>query len=203
MSVPPVLGRSSFYWREQSLTHRSNHLHNSIQQADMGDMDDFLGGNDDDKDADDVGDTFEEEDSGTAKEDDDAAFDAPVASKEEKTEEASVLVKFRANWRNRCIEKDREGAEKKKELVEKAQEALNDFNATREDHKSRRKATNRDSEKDFLAQIDSEKESDNSWSRVVGMVDTKDDADGADISRMRSILIQLKNKPLVASKTSA
>ena len=137
--------------------------------------------------------------------DEDEKEEAPVSveeapskeSKEESVAESDVLVKFRAEWRNRCIEKDKEGAEKKQALEAKARQALNDFAAQREDHKARRKATNRENEKDFLEQLASEKETTNSWARVVKMIDTKEDADTADVSRMKTLLIQLKNKPLV------
>jgi len=126
--------------------------------------------------------------------------DEEEEQKEEKVDNtpkaSEALLKFQADWRNRCIEMDKLAGEKKKELQAKAKEALDTFSKQRENHKSKRKATNRDNEKDFVEQIQSEKESGNSWARVVNMVDTKEDADGMDVSRMKSILIQLKSKPL-------
>ncbi len=106
------------------------------------------------------------------------------------------LLKFQADWRNRCIEMDKLAGEKKKELQDKAKESLKDFAKQRESHTSKRKASNRENEKDFLEQMQSEKESGNPWARVVNMIDTKEDADGMDVSRMKSILIQLKSRPL-------
>ena len=106
------------------------------------------------------------------------------------------LLKFRADWRNRCIEMDELAREKKKALQEQAKAALQNFSKHRESHTSKRKASNRENEKDFMEQLQSEKESGNPWARVVNMVDTKEDADGMDVSRMKSILIQLKSRPL-------
>ena len=106
------------------------------------------------------------------------------------------LLKFQADWRNRCIEMDKLAREKKNELQDKAKESLGDFAKQRESHTSKRKASNRENEKDFLEQMQSEKESGNPWARVVNMIDTKEDADGMDVSRMKSILIQLKSRPL-------
>lgn len=113
-----------------------------------------------------------------------------------KEETPSALLAFQAEWRNRCIEMDKKSAAAKKEIQSKAKEDLQNFQKQRDDHKAKRSKTNRENEKDFLEQLASEKETTNSWARVVSMVDTKEDADGVDVGRMKSILIQLKSKPL-------
>jgi len=113
-------------------------------------------------------------------------------------DEDSALKKFKAEWAQLCIQKDKEAAEKKAEQEAKARSDLNDFSKQKNDHKEKVMATNRGNEKDFLEQLESAKQGDNPWERVVNMVDTKEDPEGLDISRMRSILIQLKSKPLVS-----
>ena len=81
--------------------------------------------------------------------------------KEEKVDNtpksSEALLKFQSEWRNRCIEMDKLAGEKKKELQSKAKEALQTFSEQRESHKSKRKSTNRENEKDFMEQIQSEK----------------------------------------------
>jgi len=143
--------------------------------------DDMLGAGDE------VGDEQEEEA---------VAPDADLAEPEE-----SPLSKFRREWADTLRQRDQEAAEKKAEVVAKAREDLQNFATQREQHKERAQATNRENEKDFLEQLEAAKDGGSSWERVVNMVDTKEDPDGLDISRMRSILIQLKAKPLKRKST--
>ena len=49
-----------------------------------------------------------------------------------------------------------------------------------------------------LEALEADLESDNPWERVVKLVDLQQEGEGSDVSRMRSILIQLKNEPIKA-----
>merc|ERR1719353_1197281 len=83
-------------------------------------------------------------------------------------------------------------------IDERAAEERKLLLARREEHKSSTAARNRQEEADFLINIAEEKDNDNPWSRVVNMIETQASADEnrTDPKRLRSVLIQLKNKPL-------
>lgn len=100
----------------------------------------------------------------------------------------------------RAIIDDRASEERKLLLArrEKAAAELKEYMERREEHKISTAARNRQEESDFLIQIAEEKDNDNPWSRVVNMIETQANADEnrTDPKRLRSVLIQLKNKPL-------
>merc|ERR1712010_198929 len=120
-----------------------------------------------------------------------------VAEPEPVQQESARIVwsrKFRA------IIDERASEERKLLLArrEKAAAELKEYNERREEHKSSTAARNRQEEADFLINIAEEKDNDNPWSRVVNMIETQASADEnrTDPKRLRSVLIQLKNKPL-------
>merc|ERR1719174_2890861 len=103
---------------------------------------------------------------------------------------------------------DERASEERKLLLarrEKAAAELKEYNERREEHKSSTAARNRQEEADFLVNIAEEKDNDNPWSRVVNMIETQANADEnrTDPKRLRSVLIQLKNKPLKKAAASS
>merc|ERR1711934_898283 len=103
---------------------------------------------------------------------------------------------------------DERASEERKLLLarrEKAAAELKEYNERREEHKSSTAARNRQEEADFLINIAEEKDNDNPWSRVVNMIETQANADEnrTDPKRLRSVLIQLKNKPLKKAAASS
>merc|ERR1719482_926821 len=103
---------------------------------------------------------------------------------------------------------DERASEERKLLLarrEKAAAELKEYMERREEHKSSTAARNRQEEADFLVNIAEEKDNDNPWSRVVNMIETQANADEnrTDPKRLRSVLIQLKNKPLKKAAASS
>lgn len=90
--------------------------------------------------------------------------------------------------------KDEENAAKAA-AVENAEAELANFQAAREAKRESRMTRNRSDEQDKLEAIEADLENDNSWQRVVKMVELNQDAaEGAqDCGRMRDVLIFLKN----------
>lgn len=126
-----------------------------------------------------------------------------VEEVEEEEEEAVVENSLEPSpmtvWNNQwqVILKERKDEENaaKAETVEKAEAALSNFHAARETKRESRMARNRSDEQDKLEAIEADLENDNSWQRVVKMVELNQDAsEGAqDCGRMRDVLIFLKN----------
>merc|ERR1712038_313052 len=90
--------------------------------------------------------------------------------------------------------KDEENASKAA-AVEAAEAELATFQAGRETKRETRMTKNRGDEQDKLEAIEADLENDNSWQRVVKMVElNQDSAEGSqDCGRMRDVLIFLKN----------
>lgn len=110
----------------------------------------------------------------------------------------SPLAVFKREWRAKIEAADEEARAKKEERITAAKQQLSEFYETRESHKEKKKATNRENEKDLIEKLSNEVGDDaNPWERVVGLIDTKEDPDAiTDVARFREILIQLKHKPV-------
>eukprot|EP00403_Amphidinium_massartii_P011655 CAMPEP_0178413684 /NCGR_PEP_ID=MMETSP0689_2-20121128/22654_1 /TAXON_ID=160604 /ORGANISM="Amphidinium massartii, Strain CS-259" /LENGTH=139 /DNA_ID=CAMNT_0020034963 /DNA_START=84 /DNA_END=503 /DNA_ORIENTATION=- len=89
-------------------------------------------------------------------------------------------------------------AKKKEETRQAAMDALKQWNADRQANISKRSASNRSEEK---LKEPTMTEKSNPWESVVDLIDVaaRDKDDGADTSRMRSLLIQLKSNPKMPS----
>jgi len=126
---------------------------------------------------------------------------APPEPEPEPVQESARIVwsrKFRAIIDERATEERKLLLERK----EKAAAELKEYMERREEHKISTAARNRQEESDFLIQIAEEKDNANPWSRVVNMIETQahGDENRTDPKRLRSVLIQLKNKPLKKEK---
>jgi hypothetical protein len=90
--------------------------------------------------------------------------------------------------------KDEENAQKGAAL-EKAEMDLSELQAQREKKRESRISNNRADEQEKLEAIEADLENDNSWQRVVKMVELNQDAaeESKDCSRMKDVLILLKN----------
>mmetsp|Transcript_25224 Transcript_25224/g.77781 ORF Transcript_25224/g.77781 Transcript_25224/m.77781 type:complete len:126 (-) Transcript_25224:332-709(-) len=86
------------------------------------------------------------------------------------------------------------------ENLEKAKAALEAFETERETKKKDLMAKNREAEQRLMEQIATDNESSNPWDRIVSLVDlqTGTSDETLDVSRMRQVLIQLKNSPPTA-----
>jgi Clathrin light chain len=92
--------------------------------------------------------------------------------------------------------KDEENA-RKAELLAAAEESLRVFQQQRESKRDAKMAKNRSDEQEKLEAIEADLENDNSWQRVCKMVELSHDSSdvSADVTRMRDLMIQLKNDP--------
>ncbi|KXJ70075.1 hypothetical protein RP20_CCG024939 [Aedes albopictus] len=121
------------------------------------------------------------------------------------TEEPERIRKWREEQKARLEEKDREEERKKEELREQARKELEDWYKHHEESISKTKAANRESaknaEKQFVAETD-EIEPGTEWERIAKLCDfnPKTNKSSKDISRMRSIILQLKQNPISTSK---
>uniref|UniRef100_A0A182JWS6 Clathrin light chain n=1 Tax=Anopheles christyi TaxID=43041 RepID=A0A182JWS6_9DIPT len=129
--------------------------------------------------------------------DDFAGFTVP----KQVTEEPEKIRKWREDQKTRLEEKDREEERKKDELREQARKELEDWYKHHEETISKTKAANRNAEKQFVAETD-EIEPGTEWERIAKLCDfnPKTNKSSKDISRMRSIILQLKQNPLQATK---
>ncbi|XP_038107399.1 clathrin light chain isoform X4 [Culex quinquefasciatus] len=121
------------------------------------------------------------------------------------TEEPEKIRKWREDQKTRLEEKDREEERKREELREQARKELEDWYKHHEEAISKTKSANRESaknaEKQFVAETD-EIEPGTEWERIAKLCDfnPKTNKSSKDISRMRSIILQLKQNPLATSK---
>ncbi|XP_062563927.1 clathrin light chain isoform X2 [Armigeres subalbatus] len=117
------------------------------------------------------------------------------------TEEPERIRKWREEQKTRLEEKDREEERKKEELREQARKELEDWYKHHEEAISKTKAANRNAEKQFVAETD-EIEPGTEWERIAKLCDfnPKTNKSSKDISRMRSIILQLKQNPISTSK---
>jgi type IV secretory pathway VirB10-like protein len=109
--------------------------------------------------------------------------------------EPSPMAKWSNEWQVTLKERKDEENAAKAACVEAAESELQNFQAGREAKRESRMARNRGDEQDKLEAIEADLENDNSWQRVVKMVELNQDAaEGSqDCGRMRDVLIFLKN----------
>ncbi|XP_055619578.1 clathrin light chain isoform X2 [Toxorhynchites rutilus septentrionalis] len=117
------------------------------------------------------------------------------------TEEPERIRKWREDQKARLEEKDREEERKKEELREQARKELEDWYKHHDETISKTKAANRNAEKQFVAETD-EIEPGTEWERIAKLCDfnPKTNKSSKDISRMRSIVLQLKQNPISTAK---
>eukprot|EP00581_Thalassiosira_minuscula_P009836 CAMPEP_0183704082 /NCGR_PEP_ID=MMETSP0737-20130205/1548_1 /TAXON_ID=385413 /ORGANISM="Thalassiosira miniscula, Strain CCMP1093" /LENGTH=233 /DNA_ID=CAMNT_0025930897 /DNA_START=35 /DNA_END=736 /DNA_ORIENTATION=+ len=119
--------------------------------------------------------------------------------------EPTPMAKWNEEWQQTLLQrKDDENATKAAQ-VEKAREEIAAFQAEREKRREARMAKNRSDEQDKLEAIEADLENDNSYQRVVKMIElNQDSSDSAvDTGRMKDVLVLLKNEPARAEALSA
>ncbi|XP_055312984.1 clathrin light chain isoform X3 [Sitodiplosis mosellana] len=119
-------------------------------------------------------------------------------------EEPEKIKKWREEQQKRLEEKDKEEEKKKLELREQAKKELEDWYKHHEEAIGKTKASNRESaknaEKQFVAET-AEIEPGTEWERIAKLCDfnPKSSKSSRDVSRMRSIILQLKQTPLTSN----
>ncbi|XP_011311388.1 clathrin light chain isoform X2 [Fopius arisanus] len=123
-----------------------------------------------------------------------ASEPAPAASLPR--EEPEKIKKWREEQAARLEEKDAEEETKKEEWREAAKKELDEWYKHHAEATSKTKATNRNAEKQFVAEAD-EVEPGTEWERIAKLCDfnPKSSRTSKDVSRMRSIILQLKQTP--------
>ncbi|OXU31969.1 hypothetical protein TSAR_013081 [Trichomalopsis sarcophagae] len=111
-------------------------------------------------------------------------------------EEPEKIRKWREEQKARLEEKDSEEEKKKEEWKEAAKKELEEWYKHHAEAISKTKATNRNAEKQFVAEAD-EIEPGTEWERIAKLCDfnPKSSRTSKDVSRMRSIILQLKQNP--------
>ncbi|XP_066152565.1 clathrin light chain isoform X1 [Euwallacea fornicatus] len=126
---------------------------------------------------------------------------SPPMSLSRPREEPEKIRKWREEQVKRLEEKDREEEKKKDELREIAKKELEDWYRNHEDTIAKTKAANRDAaknaEKQFVAE-DDEIQPGTEWERIAKLCDFNPKAKpgSKDVSRMRSIILQMKQNPV-------
>ncbi|XP_011501858.1 PREDICTED: clathrin light chain isoform X2 [Ceratosolen solmsi marchali] len=111
-------------------------------------------------------------------------------------EEPEKIKKWREEQKARLEEKDAEEEKKKEDWRVAAKKELNDWYKHHTEAISKTKATNRNAEKQFVAEAD-DIEPGTEWERIAKLCDfnPKSSRTSKDVSKMRSIILQLKQNP--------
>merc|ERR1712032_107589 len=114
---------------------------------------------------------------------------------DEEPAEPSAMAKWNSEWQETLMTRKEEENAKKAEMIESARVDLERFQKEREMKREARIAKNRDDEQAKLEAIEADLENDNSWQRVVKMIELSHDSkeDAEDVKRMRDVMIHLKN----------
>lgn len=120
-------------------------------------------------------------------------------------EEPECLKLWKKEQEERLKKKDADEEDKKEELRMKAKQELEDWYKHYEEQLAKSKMANREKEEEFVAEIGGMNhiEPGSEWERVAKHCDFSAKAAGhtKDVSRMRSILLQLKQNPPAAIRT--
>ncbi|KAJ8938929.1 hypothetical protein NQ318_011691 [Aromia moschata] len=125
------------------------------------------------------------------------ASPSPPLQRQEDRVEPEKIRKWREEQVERLEEKDKEEEKKKLEWREIAKQELEEWYRNHEETIAKTKAANRTAEKQFVAE-DDELEPGTEWERIAKLCDFNPKAKqgSKDVSRMRSIILQMKQNPV-------
>ncbi|XP_072252089.1 clathrin light chain B isoform X3 [Leuresthes tenuis] len=123
---------------------------------------------------------------------------AAIAQVDIQRQEPESLRKWREEQKTRLEALDSASKATEAEWREKAKKELEDWHVHQNEQMEKNKANNRASEEAFLAETDGDSPG-SEWERVARLCDfnPKTNKQAKDVSRMRSVLISLKQTPLV------
>ena len=125
-------------------------------------------------------------------------FPAPVSPAKSSSPPLDAMAAWNEEWSTKlAARKDAEDAAKAAAIAQASSDASH-FDLARSKAREATSLKNRNEEQVKLEALEADLESVNPWERVVKLVDIQQDKEGPDLSRMRSILIQLKNEPIGA-----
>ncbi|XP_014253644.1 clathrin light chain isoform X1 [Cimex lectularius] len=124
---------------------------------------------------------------------DDIRTTSPTPVKQPPREEPEKIKKWREDQKKMLEEKDRNEEIKKEEWRESAKKELEDWYKHQEDLLAKTRSANRNAEKQFVADAGAI-EPGTEWERIAKLCDfnPKSSRTSKDVSRMRSIILQLK-----------
>lgn len=128
-------------------------------------------------------------------------FASPAPPRPVTREEPEKIKKWREEQKKRLEEKDANEEKRKEELREGAKKELDEWYRHHEEQIAKTKTANRNAEKQFVAESD-EIEPGTEWERIAKLCDfnPKSSKTSKDVSRMRSIILQLKQTPPAAKR---
>ena len=131
--------------------------------------------------------------------------DVPAAAGGFSSSEPTPMQKWNDEWQQTLLARKDEENAKKASDVETARSEIEAFQAEREKRREARMVKNRSEEQDKLEAIEADLENDNSWQKVVKMIElNQDSSEGAESTgRMRDVLVLLKNEPQRAEGLTA
>jgi hypothetical protein len=106
--------------------------------------------------------------------------------------------KFERKWQSDLADKDSKAAAKRAEMKAAAQKELAQWYESKRSGSVSKAKTNRAREAEFLAAINDALAAENPWERIMALVDvsnTEKEEGKKDLSRLKGLLIQLKNSP--------
>jgi len=111
-------------------------------------------------------------------------------------EEPEKIRRWREEQKKRLETKDAEEERKKKEMKEGARKELEEWYASHEEQVAKNRTVNRSAEKELVADTE-QMEPGTEWERIAKLCDfnPKGSKHQKDISRMRSIILQMKQTP--------
>ncbi|XP_015926800.1 clathrin light chain [Parasteatoda tepidariorum] len=130
-------------------------------------------------------------------------FPASTPARSVNREEPQKIKIWREEQRQMLEVKDAEEEKKKLELKEGAKKELDDWYALYKEQIEKSKLNNRNAEKEWIADRDAESPG-QEWERIARLCDfnPKSSRSTKDTSRMRSIILQLKQSPMPPRKSS-
>jgi hypothetical protein len=124
-------------------------------------------------------------------------FETNVVPVSSEPPQESPMAKWNREFQEVLKDRKEEENAAKASHLEQARKDLEEFQAQREKKKEARMAKNRSDEQQKLEDMEADLENDNSWQRVVKMLELQQDSvDGMrDSKRMIDVLIKMKNDP--------
>ena len=126
-----------------------------------------------------------------------------AAEEEEEVDEFALIREWNMKRREQLDEKEKIEAENRVALREKARAALQAHIDEKQHAKELKQKSNRDIEAAILEDREAENSYENPFERVVKLIDLSIDTEAADTTRMKSVLIHLKDKPLSETRPGA
>jgi len=120
-------------------------------------------------------------------------------------EEPEKILIWRQEQKLRLQLKDEEEERKKTEMKEQAHKELDDWYKHHKETIEKTRAANRNAEKDLVSTQVAEPEAGQEWERIAKLCDfnPKASRNSKDVSRMRSIILQLKQTPPMRSMAAS